>query len=190
MTAIALAARGVSLVALFVALVIAVTFYLVRSRRIGPFGWWARTVRRAADPLLRPIEARLARAGRNPQDAPAWLLGFAVTGGLLLISLVDWLLGFASEARMAASGGGAGVAVFLINGVYTVLLAALIVRVVASWFGIGAYDRRFRPVILLTEWLLAPIRRFVPPVGMVDLSPMVAWIILVVLHTVLLGLVR
>lgn len=190
MNPIALAVRGASILALVLALVIALTFSLVRSRRIGPFGFWARGVRRLADPMLHPIERRLARAGKNPQDAPVWLLGFTVAGGLLLIALVDWLLQFAFEARMAATGGGSGVAVFLINGAYTVLLAALIVRVVASWFGIGAYDRRFRPVILLTEWLIAPIRRFVPPVGAVDFSPMVAWLVLVLLHMLLLGLVR
>lgn len=190
MNPIALAARGVSILALALALVIALTFHLVRSRRIGPFGAWARTVRRLADPVLRPIEGRLARAGRNPQDAPAWLLGFTVVGGLLLISLIDWLLGAAFEARAAAASGGSGIAVLLINGAYTVLLAALIIRVVASWFGIGAYDRRFRPVYFLTEWLIAPIRRIVPPVGSVDFSPMVAWLVLVLLHLLLLGLVR
>ena len=190
MNPIALAARGASILALVLALVIALTYYLVRTRRIGPFGYWARSVRRLTDPILRPIEGRLARAGKNPQDAPAWLLGFAVAGGLLLISLVDWLLRFAFEARMATASGGSGVAVFLINGAYTVLLAALIIRVVASWFGIGAYDRRFRPVVLLTEWLIAPIRRFVPPVGAVDFSPMVAWLVLVLARLLLLGLVR
>ena len=190
MNPIALAARGASMVAFSLAAVIAVTFHLVRSRRIGPFGAWARAVRRLADPLLRPIEGRLARAGKNPQDAPLWLLGFTVAGGLLLISLVDWLVDFTLEARAAAASGTSGAAVFLINGAYTVLLAALIVRVVASWFGIGAHDRRFRPVILLTEWLVAPIRRLLPPTGAWDFSPMVAWLVLVVLHLLLLGLVR
>jgi len=190
MNPIALAARGASILALALASIVALTYSLVRSGRIAPFGAWPRGVRRLADPVLRPIESRLARAGRNPQDAPLWLLGFSVIGGLLVISLVDWLLQFAFEARMASAGGWRGVAVFAINGAYTVLLAALIVRVVASWFGIGAYDRRFRPVILLTEWLVAPIRRWIPPVGAVDFSPMVAWLALVLLRLLLLGLLR
>jgi len=62
--------------------------------------------------------------------------------------------------------------------------------VVASWFGIGAYHPRFRPVILLTEWLVAPIRRVLPPTGMIDLSPLVAWLALVLLRSLLLSLVR
>ena len=61
---------------------------------------------------------------------------------------------------------------------------------VASWFGIGAYDRRFRPIILVTEWLVAPIRRVLPPMGMIDFSPLVAWLALVLLRSFLIGLVR
>jgi YggT family protein len=126
-----------------------------------------------------------ATAGR-----PAWLFGFAVAGGLLLISLVDGLIDLVFQAQSAAGGGAAGVAAFLINGVFTVLIVALIVRVVASWFGIGAYDRRFRPIILMTEWLVAPIRRVLPPTGMIDFSPLVAWLALVLLRSFLVGLVR
>jgi YggT family protein len=187
---VGLAARAVSVVALALASVVALTYHLVRTRRIGPFGAWPRAVRRAADPLLTPIERRLVRAGRNPQDAPLWLFGFTVLGGLLLISLADWLVGFATGARMAAASGAGGIAAFVVNGVFTVLIAALIVRVVASWFGIGAYHPRVRPVMLLTEWLVGPIRRLLPPTGMVDFSPLVAWLVLLLLRSLLLGLLR
>lgn len=190
MGVIAQVARGLAVAALGFTSLVALTFYLVRSRRIGPFGAWPRAVRRVADPILAPIERRLSRAGRNPQDAPLWLFGFTVAGGLLLISLVDWLIGFVARAQSAAGGGPAGVAAFLINGVFTVLIVSLIVRVVASWFGIGEYNRHFRPIILMTEWLVAPIRRVLPPMGMIDFSPLVAWLVLVLLRSFLVGLVR
>lgn len=186
----ALLARGVSIAALGVAAVVALTFWLVRARHLAPFGAWPRLVRRVADPILRPLESRLARAGRNPQDAPLWLFGFTVLGGLLLIALTDWMIGFWFRARVAAGSGAGGVAAFLITGVFALLIAALIIRVVASWFGIGAYHRHLRPVILLTEWLVAPIRRVLPPMGMIDFSPLVAWLALVLLRSLLLGLVR
>ena len=190
MGVIALAARGVSIAALLFASTIALTFWLVRARRLAPFGAWPRLVRRTADPILRPLEGQLARAGRNPQDAPLWLFGFTVAGGLILISFVDWSIGLVLRAQMAARGGAGGMTAFLINGVFTLLIAALIVRVVASWFSIGAYHPRLRPVILMTEWLLAPIRRVLPPIGMIDLSPLVAWLTLTLLRSLLLSLVR
>lgn len=187
---LALAARGLSIAALAYAALVALTFWLVRARHLAPFGAWPRLVRRASDPVLHPLERRLVRAGRNPQDAPLWLFGFTVLGGLLLISLTDWGIEFWFRARLAAGGGAGGVAAFVINGVFGLLIAALIIRVVASWFGIGVYHRHFRPLILLTEWLVAPIRRVLPPTGMLDFSPLVAWLVLVLLRSLLLGLVR
>jgi uncharacterized protein YggT (Ycf19 family) len=41
-----------------------------------------------------------------------------------------------------------------------------------------------RPVVFLTEWLLAPVRRRIPPFGMIDLSPLVAYFVLVLLRFV------
>jgi YggT family protein len=190
MEVIPLAARAVSIALLACTSVIAVTFWLVRSGRLAPFGAWARVVRRVADPFLRPIERRLVRAGRNPQDAPPWLFGFAVAGGLLLIAFSDWLVVFVTRAEHAASGGAGGWVPFFINGVFSLLIAALILRVVASWFGIGAYHRGFRPIILMTEWLVGPIRRVLPPMGMIDFSPLVAWLALLLLRSLLLGLFR
>jgi YggT family protein len=187
---IPLAARAVSVVLLAFTSVIAVTFWLVRSGRLAPFGAWPRFVRRVADPILRPIERRLVRSGRNPQDAPLWLFGLAVVGGLLLIAFSDWVVVFVIRAQRAASGGAGGWLPFLINGVFSLLIAALIIRVVASWLGIGAYNRWFRPVVLMTEWLVGPIRRVLPPMGMIDFSPVVAWLVLLLLRSLLLGLFR
>src|SRR5881397_1987965 len=45
----------------------ALASWLVRTRRISPFGALGRTLRAASDPLIRPIEARLVRAGGNRQ---------------------------------------------------------------------------------------------------------------------------
>src|SRR5256885_3122455 len=47
----------------------ALASWLVRTRRISPFGALGRTLRAASDPLIRPIEARLVRAGGNPVHA-------------------------------------------------------------------------------------------------------------------------
>src|SRR2546422_9260645 len=74
---------------------VALASWLVRTRRISPFGPLGRTLRAASDPLIRPIEARLVRAGGNPVHAGWWLaVAVAVAGGLL-ITLWDSLVGTA-----------------------------------------------------------------------------------------------
>jgi uncharacterized protein YggT (Ycf19 family) len=36
----------------------------------------------------------------------------------------------------------------------------------------------------LTDWIVDPIRRILPPLGMIDLSPLVAYFALVALHLI------
>jgi YggT family protein len=52
------------------------------------------------------------------------------------------------------------------------------------------YNPHFRPIILLTEWLVGPIRRVLPPTGMIDFSPLVAWLVLLLARALLLSLLR
>ncbi|HET9295056.1 MAG TPA: YggT family protein [Gemmatimonadales bacterium] len=182
-------ARVIVIAALAASSMIALTHWAVRERRLDPFGAWAGFVRRWGDPLLGPIERRLLRAGRNPQDAPLWLCGGAIIGGLLLLSALSWLGRFLSEMRSAFSGGAASTVGFAVNVAYTVLMAALIVRVITSWLGLSEHDRRLRPVLRLTDWLVEPIRRRVPPFGMFDISPLIAWIVLMLARALLLAII-
>ena len=45
-----------------------------------------------------------------------------------------------------------------------------------------------RPLVLLTDWIIEPIRRILPPIGMIDFSPMVAWLVLWVARGLVLGM--
>ena len=42
--------------------------------------------------------------------------------------------------------------------------------------------------MLLTDWIVEPIRRILPPLGMIDFSPMVAWLVLSLLRNFVLSL--
>jgi uncharacterized protein (TIGR00251 family) len=90
-------ARGVVVVVFLYAVLVATTQWAIRRRRLTPFGAWPRFVRRISEPVLLPLERRIIRAGGSPNDAPLWLLGIAIVGGLLLITLVRWLIGAVYE---------------------------------------------------------------------------------------------
>jgi YggT family protein len=66
-----------------------------------------------------------------------------------------------------------------------VLWALVLVRVVVSWVDPPGRNPISRQVILLTEPLLAPIRRFLPATGALDLSPLILMLVL----SALLGVV-
>jgi YggT family protein len=181
------AARTLVIVALVYASAVALTHWAVRSRRITPFGAWPRLMRRASDPVLLPLERRVIRAGGSPQDAPLWLIGIVIAGGLLLLSLVHWVAGFSATLIVLANAGPRAWARFVLGGLFTLMMAALFVRVIASWFGISRYRAWMRPVVLLTDWLIEPIRRILPPFGMIDFSPLVAWLVLILLRNFVLS---
>ena len=179
-----LAVRILIVLVLGYALAVAVTHWAVQRRHIGPFGAWPRLIRRTSDPVLDPIERRLVRMGRNPQDAPLWLLGLVIVGGLLLMALVGWVIDTIWRLSRVGSLGPEAWVLTLVGWVFGILIIALIVRVVSTWFGVSPYARWMRPVVFLTEWLLAPVRRRIPPFGMIDLSPLVAYFVLVLLRFV------
>jgi YggT family protein len=186
--ALDIAVRSIVLLALAFAATVALTHWAVRSRRIDPFGTWPRLVRRVGDPILLPLERRVIRSGGSPQNAPLWLLGLVIGCGLLLLSLTQWLIGTAAGLVLLAHGGPRVWLRVLVSAVFTILMAAILIRVIASWLGIGEYRKWMRPVYALTNWLIDPIRRILPPVGIFDFSPLVAWLVLYVVRGFVLGL--
>src|SRR2546425_11495007 len=74
------------------AALIAFAGWLVRSRRVSPFGGFGRTLRSATDPVLRPVETRLVRLGGEPEHA-GWGLGvLRAVLGVLLLSPIDLIV--------------------------------------------------------------------------------------------------
>jgi YggT family protein len=58
--------------------------------------------------------------------------------------------------------------------VFSLYSLAIILRAFLPWFGVGYYHPVLRFCVRVTEPLLAPLRRVVPSVGGLDLTPMVA----------------
>ena len=182
------AVRTLVIVALVYASVVALTHWAIRTRHINPFGPWPRLVRKVSDPVLLRLERRIIAAGGSPQHAPLWLVGLVIAAGLVLLSLTHWVIGMAADLSMAVRSGPRVWLRLLVSAIFTVLMAALVIRVIASWLGIGEYRRWMRPIYRLTSWLIDPIRRVLPPIGMFDFSPMVAWLVLYVLRGFVLGM--
>ena len=182
------AVRSVVLLALIYAAAVALTHWAVRARRIDPFGRWARLIRQVSDPVVVPLERMVIRAGASPQNAPYWLLGIVIGGGLLLLTLTQWLIGTAATMVYLSHGGPRVWIRLLVSALFTVVMTAILIRVIASWFGIGPYRSWMRPLVALTSWIIEPIRRVLPAFGPFDFSPMVAWLVLYVVRAFVLGL--
>lgn len=176
--AIDLAVRVIAFAGVLLATAVALTYWAARRGHLQASGRWFRAVHSAGDPLLRPVEHRLVRWGGNPQDASLWLVGIAIVGGLLLITVTRWIIGFGvGLIQLAGAPPSVWVRVAL-DWTLGLLMLALIVRVFAPWFGLGRHHRWVRPAFTLTDWLIDPIKRLLPPVGRFDWSPLVAYLVI------------
>ena len=81
-----------------------------------------------------------------------------------------------------------------VDSLFTVFLLVLLIRILMSWipsapiagFWRGVYDFFHQS----TDWFLGVFRRVIPPLGMVDLSPMVAIIVLYILKGLTISILR
>ena len=154
---------------------IAVCAWLVRTRRVSPFGALGKTLRAISDPVIRPVERRLVRMGGNPANAGGWLIVVTAVLGIVVLSLAGWLVSTFYVAQSAAQGGTRGTVSLIVEIVYKIVVFALLVRIIASWFGLFRYSKWIRPAYILTDWIVEPLRRVIPPLGSMDITPVVAW---------------
>lgn len=67
----------------------------------------------------------------------------------------------------------------------SILNIAILIRVLLSWFPIDPANPVVRVIFDVTEPVLAPFRRVLPTIGMIDLSPLAALLVLGFLARVL-----
>jgi YggT family protein len=168
--------------------VICVLDWAVRTRKISPFNSFARFCRSTVDPFISPIERKVVRAGGAPASAPLWALAAVVIGGILLLTLLDFIRLEVIQSVVASQQGAAGIFHLLVSWTFTILKVALIVRVLSSWFPISPYSAWVRWSYALSEPILAPLRRIVPMMGAFDITPIVAYILLGIIQSLLFRL--
>lgn len=162
--------------------------WAVRTRKISPFNAFARFCRQTVDPIIQPIERRVVRAGGSPASAPLWALAAVVVGGILLLTLVDFLTLEVATTIRASQEGAAGIFHLLVSWTFAILKIAIVVRVISSWLPISPYSVWVRWSYVVSEPVLAPFRRIVPTLGAIDISPIVAYIVLNILEGLMLRL--
>jgi YggT family protein len=72
--------------------------------------------------------------------------------------------------------------------VFTLLIFAIIARAIVSWLPMDRYHPAIQILDSITEPILAPLRRVIPPVGMMDITPIIALIGLQILQTIIRSL--
>jgi YggT family protein len=178
---------GVRVVLLYLAIALAIVCavdWAVRTRRISPFSRVARFFRARIDPLMEPVERVILRAGGTPTSAAWWTLVGLILFGILVITLLQFLGGILTQVVMGISEPRS-IPLLLVSWAFSLLRLALLVRVISSWLPISPYSRWIRWSYVLTEWMIAPLRRIIPLIGMIDITPIVAWFLLNIVQSAL-----
>ena len=153
--------------------------WMVRTRRVNLFGSLARFCRSKIDPILEPIERKVVRAGGNPVHAPLYALAAVVIGGILLISMLDFLRAEIMGLAFATQSGPGGIFKLLVAWTFDFIRIAILVRVVSSWLPISPYSKWIRWAYAVSEPILKPLRQVIPPIGgAIDITPIIAYFLI------------
>ena len=161
--------------------------WLVRTRRVNLFGSLARFSRSKIDPILEPIERKVVRAGGNPASAPLWALAAVVIGGILIISVLDFIRSEILGLALAVQTGPGGIFKLLVAWTFDFLRIAILVRVVSSWLPISPYSPWIRWAYAVSEPILRPMRQIIPSMGPIDITPIIAYFLIGIIQSAVLG---
>jgi YggT family protein len=161
---------------------------IVDAMDLNPFGWTSRTVRRVTDNLVIPVRGGLRNFGMDPKFAPLVVILLVILLGYFLLQLVatiaTTLTGVVTSIQ---SGAVIQVLGFILYGLISIYILLIIVRIVFSWGQVSYTNRVMRFLVNATEPLLGPLRRIIPPLGMFDISPIVAFLILWLFQSAIAG---
>ena len=155
---------------------------------LNPFGWTSRTIRRLTDGLVMPVRGGLRNFGIDPKFAPLVAILLVILIGFFVLQLVATLFTtIAGVLDSAQRGAIVAVLGFILYGLLSFYILLIIIRIVFSWGMVSYTNRVMRVLVNATEPLLGPLRRMIPPLGWIDISPIVAFLILWLFQAAIAG---
>ncbi|EIC19888.1 YggT family protein [Thiorhodovibrio frisius] len=129
-------------------------------------------------PVLQPVR-RIVPSIKG-MDTSSLVVAWVVKSIELLV--IALLLGASSLAWLAPLWAIPALVKLVLN----LFLFAILIRVILSWVNPDPYNPAVSLLGRLTDPLMLPAQRLLPPIGGLDLSPMVVMIVLVLLQMLLL----
>lgn len=145
---------------------------------LNPFGWTSRTLRRLSDGFIMPVRAGLRGFGMDPKFAPLVVILIVILLGYFVLQLLSTvamtLVGVIDGLQHGALIWVLG---FILYGLLSIYILLIVIRIIFSWGMLSYSNRIMRFLIDATEPLLGPLRRIIPLLGWMDISPIVAILI-------------
>src|SRR5687767_2483674 len=151
---------------------------ILNKADLNPFSRPVILIRRWSDPLVNPVRRPLVQMGFSPNVAPLVTILIAILMGFFASRFITTVL-FTVKGLIVSASKGAPISFvgYLLYGALAILSLLIFMRIVVSW-GASPSNRLLHFLIRLTEPVLAPFRRIIPPLGMFDISPIVVLLLL------------
>jgi len=177
------------LITAIVTMIVLMVLRLVANQLdLNPFSWSSLTIRRLTDPFIAPVRRALMRYGVDPKYAPLVLILLTILLGWFALTLIHGLANtIAGLIFGLTSGRIVALLGYVIYGLVSIYIMLVFVRIILSYTTLSYRNRVMRFLMNVTEPLLGPLRRIVPTVGMFDISPLVAFLILWILQVAIAG---
>lgn len=158
------------------------------ARDLNPFSWTAITLRRLTDAFVVPVRGSLRQVGIDPKFAPLVVILLSVLLGFFLMQIVSTIaMTLAGIIASVMSGAIVSLLGFILYGLISLYILFIFMRIIFAWGMVSYGNRIMRFLVDTTEPMLGPLRRMIPPLGRMDISPIVAVLILWLFQQAIVG---
>ena len=151
---------------------------ILNKADLNPFSRPVIMLRRWTDPLVNPVRRVVITMGFGPNIAPLFVILAALVLGYFASEFIGAVLGTVlGLITSTQEGKPISIIGFLLYGFIAVYMLLIFARILYSWFA-DPHSRVLHFLIRATEPVLGPFRRVIPPVGMMDISPIIVMFLL------------
>ncbi|RUR28954.1 MULTISPECIES: YggT family protein [Vreelandella] len=155
--------------------------FLLQASRADYYNPLSQTVVKITQPVVGPFQSFLGPvAGRF--DLATLAAGFVLKVVSIIAIFMVIGIGMPPIAGLVIAGVAA-----LANAILKIYFFAMIVMIILSWVAPNASHPAALLVMQLVEPIMAPVRRIIPPLGMIDLSPIVVFIAINLIDGLVIG---
>jgi YggT family protein len=156
--------------------------FILNYADLNPFSRPVILVRRLTDRFVNPVRRSLLGMGLQANGAPLFVVLLTILVGAFVWMLVSGLLNtLAGCVHSLASGKPGGIIALLgyvLYGMLALYSLLIMIRIIFSWGRLDTHNRVMRFLMNATDPILVPLRQMIPPLGMFDISPIVAFLLI------------
>jgi YggT family protein len=154
--------------------------FLLQASRADYYNPLSQSVVKVTQPVVKPLQGFLRPIGRF--DLATLGAGFIIKA-ISIVAIMQIAIGIMPPIGGIAIASLAALA----SAILKIYFFALIGMIILSWVAPQASHRGALLIFHLVEPIMAPVRKVIPPLGMIDLSPIVVFIAINLVDGIVVG---